>query len=121
MLFIDYNRERSVVATAEDGGYKMDMTVMKKPGQERKNTVQICISTLAPYSAYEPGSYKMTSLKKMTGTDNFLKMPETIKKCQNEIFEVCKTRYLTANGQKECGCLPRALTAVVKEVGNIYL
>ena len=94
----------------------MDKTTMKMPGQQRKNTVEIYLPTLAPYSAHDPGSYMMTSLKKMTGTDNFLEMPETTKQCQNEVFEDCKAKYLTANGQKECGCLPWALTAVVKEV-----
>ena len=120
MLFIDYNTERSVIAAAEKGKYKIDKTVMKRPGQERKNTIEIYLPTLASYSAHAPGSYKMTSLKKMTGTDNFLKMPDTTKTCQNEVFEDCMARYLTVNGQKECGCLPWTLTAVVKEVNEMF-
>ena len=121
MLFIDHNTERSVISTSEQGKYKMDKTVMKMPSRKRKNTVEIYLPTLSPYSAHEPGSYKMTSLKKMTGTDNFLKMSETTKKCQNEVFEDCKTRYLTANGHKVCGCLPWSLTTVLKEViKNVY-
>ena len=116
MLFIDHNTERSVIATAEQGKYEMDKTVMKMPSKEKMNTIEIYLPTLAPYSAHKPGSYKMTSLKKMTGTENFLKMSETTKKCQNEVFEDCKTRFLTANSQKVCGCLPWALTTAVTKV-----
>ena len=121
MLFIDYNRERSVVAKPQQRKYKMDETILKMPKQQQKNTIEIYVPTLAPYSGHEPGSYIMTSLKKMTGTDNFLKMSETIKECQNEPFEDCRAGNLIANGQKECGCLPWSLTAFMKKVNIIFL
>ena len=62
MLFMDYNTERSVVAIAKQEKYKMDKTVMKMPGHERKNSVEVDLPALAHYSAYEPGSYKMSAL-----------------------------------------------------------
>ena len=58
----------------------------------------------------------MTSLKRMTGTDAFLEMPEVNKGCQNGMFEECEMMEALKRGQEECGCLPWAFTSVVRQV-----
>ena len=57
-------------------------------------------------------SYKMTTLKKMTGTDSFLGLSDDVKDCQIESKERCKNRKLFEKTQQMCGCLPWALKDV---------
>ena len=57
----------------------------------------------------------MTSLKKMTGTDAFLDLPENIKGCQIEDQEMCYSRRYIEELQNQCKCLPWALRASIPQ------
>ena len=57
----------------------------------------------------------MTSLKKMTGTDAFLDLPENIKGCQIEDQDKCYSRRYIEELQNQCKCLPWALGAIVPQ------
>ena len=77
---------------------------------ERSETVSI--STLERYTDscdMKGCSYKMATLKKMTGTDSFLALSDKIKGCQIEPHAECKQRKLLEETQQRCGCLPWAL------------
>ena len=53
-----------------------------------------------------PGIYTMKNLKQMTGTENFLAMPDEAKKCQIELMEECRSRRYVQEVQRKCGCIP---------------
>ena len=54
------------------------------------------------------------SMKKMIGTEGFLKLHHTITKCSEDKREDCEnSRYLEAS-RKECGCLPWTLKDVTE-------
>ena len=87
-------------------------TYFKAEGQlrpevrERGDSPTITISILEGYTNSKPGRYKMTSLKKMVGTDSFLALSDETKGCQIESKEDCKRQRLTVEIQRQCGCLP---------------
>ena len=64
--------------------------------------------TLAQYAAYGPGSYAMSVLKKMTGTESFEQLPDNQKKCLVHNREECQTRKYLDQVQRECKCTPWA-------------
>ena len=70
---------------------------------------KIFIHTLAQFNMVGSGTYAMSTLKKMTGTKNFKKLPEGQKKCMVHDREVCQTHKYLEQVQKECKCLPWAL------------
>ena len=70
---------------------------------------KVFVNTLAQYTSFGPGSYAMNSLKKMTGTKSFQKLPESQKKCRVHDREVCQTKNYLEQVQEECKCLPWSL------------
>lgn len=60
-----------------------------------------------------PGMYTMKNLKQMAGTDNFLAMPDDVKKCQIEPTEDCKGRRYVQEVQRQCGCIPWSQSSLV--------
>ena len=70
---------------------------------------KLLIHTLAPYTTSEPGSYAMTTLKKMTGTKNFKQLPDHQRKCLVQKKEECQTQHFLNQVKKECKCTPWAL------------
>ena len=79
-----------------------------------KNAVRIYLNTLTSFSDFRAGRYVMTGLKKMTGTPEFLKLDDQDRKCQIEPMEECFNKALIEEVKKECGCVPWALSSVVK-------
>jgi hypothetical protein len=53
----------------------------------------------------------MTDLKKITGTDNYLALPDEAKGCQIEPEDKCRSRRL----KERCGCVPWALSFVLAD------
>ena len=49
---------------------------------ERSQSVTIHLSLLQEFTDVRAGVYGMTSLKKLTGTDTFLDLPDNVKDCQ---------------------------------------
>ena len=79
------------------------------------------IMTLHPHEDSRPGIYSLKDLKKMGGTDNFLAMPDDMKKCQIEPKEECRSRRYVQEVQSRCGCVPWSLSMLVlDQVLNIF-
>ena len=70
---------------------------------------KVFIHTLAQYSTFGPGSYGMSSLKRMTGTESFQQLPDHQKKCTVHNREKCQTQKYLDRVQIECNCTPWAL------------
>ena len=73
-------------------------------------SARIYLNTLSSFTDFRAGSYAMTSLKKMTGTDSFLKQTDEEKKCRIETLEDCQARSYIDRVQEKCGCVPWALS-----------
>ena len=89
-------------------------TMNLEPSGEDVNSARIYLNTLSSFTAYSSGSYAMTALKKMTGTESFFKLPDKIKKCRIGGFEDCQAKGYIQQVQKLCGCVPWALSRVVE-------
>ena len=75
----------------------------------------IHLSTLSLFSDYRAGSYALTDLKKMTGTDSFLKQTDKAKKCMTRTSEDCQAvRYIEAVKER-CGCVPWTLSTALED------
>ena len=68
---------------------------------------KIYMNTLERFQTFETGSFAMSSLKKMTGTDTFIANKN--KDCSVETFEDCQARRYLEEVEKQCGCVPWAL------------
>ena len=85
--------------------YPLDQKDNNTGGQNFK----LVIHTLAPYTTYEPGSYAMSTLKKMTGTKNFKQLPDHQRKCLVQKKEECQIEHFLSQVKTECKCMPWAL------------
>ena len=61
---------------------------------------KIHIDTLSSFKGFGGGTYKMTMVKKMTATEDFLKMPPEDRKCEVERYEECRARKII----EKCNC-----------------
>ena len=69
---------------------------------------KISIHTLDKYTTSRSGFYGMRSLKKMTGTKSFERLPDHQKNCQVHKREECQARKYLEHVIKECNCVPWA-------------
>ena len=81
-----------------------------KDERNRKQTFKVYIHTLAPFTAYGPGAFAMSTLKRMTGTTSFLGLPENQKKCTIHNREDCQTDKFFSQVKANCSCVPWSLT-----------
>ena len=82
-------------------------------------SARIYLNTMASFSGYSSGSYALTALKKMTGTDSFLKQTDEEKKCRIETLEDCQAKSFIDRVQEKCGCVPWAIsTSLVAKVDS---
>ena len=88
---------------------KTDKDADVKAPISEDQSFKVHIHTLAPHSIFGPGSYAMSSLKKMTGTESFEQLPDSRKKCLVHNREECHTQKYLKLVQKECGCTPWTL------------
>ena len=79
---------------------------------------RITLNTMARFTKYGSGSYKLSVLKKMTGTKSFIGLPDEVKQCQIESFADCQVRRYLEEVNKVCGCVPWSLkvTATMKVI-----
>ena len=68
---------------------------------------KVHINTLSPFTGFGGGSYQMSVVKRMTGTEDFLAMPLKDRNCKVEQYESCRTRRLL----EECQCVPGEIPA----------
>ena len=73
---------------------------------KEKNPFRIFINTLSPHTLGGPGIYALSALKKMTGTQNFLDLPEHKKDCRVGSTEECLAETLIAEIKSQCHCVP---------------
>ena len=106
-------------------GKKSGLLLMIDPGQilknsddEERTSFHIYIHTLSSFSGFKAGSYALSSLKQMTGTSGFLNLPDNQKRCQVEVREDCLRLKLSHELQKQCGCIPWAISNNYKEKVN---
>ena len=106
MLLLDNNEDRSLQTSFnnKDDFPSSDQTLSFVKGIESIQVVsaKIHINTISPFVGFGEGIYKMTNVKRMTPTEDFLKMPEKDRKCEVEFYENCRTRKLL----EECNCAP---------------
>ena len=70
-----------------------------------------------PLTFFGEGSYALTAVKSIDGTEQFLKLAEKTEICQNkETFENCQTREYIAQGVKQCNCTLYRLRNYSREV-----
>ena len=65
---------------------------------------KIYMNTLERFQTFQTGSFALSSLKKMTGSDNYLSSED--KDCSVETFEDCQARRYLEELEKQCGCVP---------------
>ena len=86
-------------------------TKLKKTGTRAR----FQIMTLHRQEDSRPGMYMMKDLKQMVGTENFLAMPDDLKKCQIEPKEECRSRRYVQEVQSKCNCVPWSLSALASD------
>ena len=106
MLLLDYNEDHSTYASL-DQTEEVDLSKIKTLSMDDTERLQnkeakVHINTLSSFKGFGGGTYKMTAVKKMTVTDDFLNMPLEDRKCKVEPNEDCRTRKLL----EECDCAP---------------
>ena len=92
-----------------------------KGSKTEENSFKVFITTLAQYTTFGPGSYGMSTLKRMTGTESFKKLPTDQKKCLVHNREECQTQKYLDQIKKECKCIPWALGSEKNQVKTKFL
>ena len=112
VLVLDMNEDRSL---SFDFSYHpeipKDDTVLRldEVRQDDVSTkAKVYIRLLVPYVQFGGGSYQMTSVKSVKGTDAFLGMQENERKCKHEKTEECENHKI----YKKCSCVPWELQSV---------
>ena len=82
---------------------------------DQMHNFKVYVHTLASYTAFGPGEYAMTALKRMKGTKSFKQLPDKQKKCQAHNREECQTRKFLDQVRNNCSCVPWPLMTNNKE------
>ena len=88
----------------------------QKGNKEEEYSIKVFVHSLAQYSTFGPGSYGMSALKKMTGTESFEKLPDHQKKCLVHNREECQTQKYLEQVERECECIPWVLGSGQKKI-----
>ena len=91
-----------------------------EPKSELSSSASIYINTLASFTDFRAGSFAMSVLKRMRGTDSYLGLPDEEKHCQIETFEDCQTRGYVKEVLAQCGCVPWALSSALSLEDPIF-
>ena len=117
--------EQKEIAAPKDEGLKT-LTNSLQSGQmyARMNVPKLSssihLNNLVKYTDFRAGLYKMSVLKRMTGTQGFLNLADVTKGCQNEEQMNCeKIKYLE-EVQRKCGCLPWPLGPAITSEVSLY-
>ena len=105
-MLLDYNEDRSLQTSSNKSKAvkSSNKTLSFAPAVEsiQGGSAKIQINTLSPFIGFGGGIYTMTVVKKMTATEDFLKMPLEDRNCEVELYEDCRTRKLL----EACNCVP---------------
>ena len=103
MLLLDYNEDRSLPVTFEKSNdVKSSFNFGTSPENLKGVAAKVHINTLSSFNHFGGGYLIMTDVKRMTATDDFLKLSLKDKRCEEELFEDCRTRKLL----EKCNCMP---------------
>ena len=110
MLLIDYNEHLSMHPSLNRSEPVLNPTSlnMEKKGEEEGTRAKVQVNTLSPIIGFGGGSFVLTNVKRMTASDDFLKMSLDERGCEVELYEDCRTQNLI----QECGCVPSEMTVV---------
>ena len=114
-IFIDQGtanvrqKKNRLFINRKEGITKLDLEL----SEDDDNSARIYLNTLSSFTDSRSGSYAMSSLKKMTGTDSFLAQTEEQKKCKVKSQEECQAKNYLDNVQNQCGCVPWALSSAL--------
>ena len=87
--------------------YQINTTDEKaESSRTEEQSFKVFIHTLEPHTIFGPGSYGMSTLKKMTGTERFNQLPDHQKKCLVHNKEECQTQNYLNQVLRECNCIP---------------
>ena len=113
----------NLTKTKSRAGRKQGLTLMldrinppslKNANNEAHNSFRIFLGTMDGFSDNQDGSYRMTAIKKMVGTESFMAMSDKEKECQEEKLQDCQTRQFLEKMQRLCSCVPWALKHTLK-------
>ena len=117
VLVLDLNEDRSLslgsLSASED---EEDFTLhLDKRDQDAKNNAKIHLRLLTPFAGVGGGSYQLTSVKNVKGTDAFLDMEESERQCVHERTEECQNRKM----YEKCKCVPQEFQSI--QVVSLFL
>ena len=124
MIFLDQGNTNGGREKSRDGINSKDeiKDLDLDDSEEDSYSARIYFNTLASFTDTRSGSYAMSSLKKMTGTESFLAQTDEQKKCMIQTQEDCQAERYVEYVQKQCGCVPWALSfALTTTVISLYL
>ena len=115
MLLLDSGGQKN--KESQKGKATLEHTLDLESSGADDHSPKIYLNTLSSFTDFRVGSYSMVSLKKMSGTESFLKQTDAEKKCRMGTFEDCQAKTYLDTVQKKCGCVPWALSrALVAKV-----
>ena len=95
ILILDLNEDRLVPLGMEEDNDQSNVKLIFNPkDQGAKKAAKLHINTLSSFKGFGAGEYKMTSVKKLIGTEDFLSMPDNTRNCKLEDYEDCRRREL---------------------------
>ena len=115
LLLIDTGTQLVKLKEKLEKGKEKIQFLTLDPLKKRESSAKIYLHTLGRNSDQRSGSYPLAALKKMTGTENFMALRDEVKKCQIETFEECNARRYLEASLESCGCVPWALSSLVKD------
>ena len=101
ILILDLNEDRLVpLGLEEDDGQSNTKFTFNPKDRGAKKAAKLHINSLSSFKGFGAGQYKMTSVKKLLGTEDFLSMPDNTRNCKLENYEDCRRRELF----QKCNC-----------------
>ena len=113
MFLLDYNEDRSIYAPkanvstqniqgriAKKINSKIHTLNMDGAADIQRKEAKVHIGTLSSFRGFGGGTYKISDVKKMTTTEDFMNMPLEDRKCEVKPYEECQNQKLL----EECNC-----------------
>ena len=112
MLLLDYNEDRSIFAPNKNVAESLlgflatslhpeiNTLNMDSAVNIQKKEAKVHIDTLSSFNGFGSGTYKISDVKKMTTTDDFMSMPLEDRKCEVKPYQECQKQKLL----EECNC-----------------
>ena len=85
----------------------MTILLEKKRKVKKRKKAKIYIENLQPFTGYGAGKYKLNSVKKIVGTEDFYDYGVKNNICQTkETLSECKMKSFPKQVLKQCECIP---------------